>query len=312
MIGGSAYPHAFDRWQGGTDVPEAAVVVGGYHLVGDALNTGQNSQVFEAFKEGGHRRVAVKLLLKERKDREQLNYLRHEAEVAQGLEHPNIIKVLEYNNNRGSEYGPFFVMEFFPSPNLKTQIKRDPEMVLQRAHRIITQVAQALAYVHDKGWVHRDVKPDNILVNKNGEVRLIDFSLAVRIQGRLSRLFAAKGKKVQGTRSYMSPEQIRGQPLDPRSDIYSLGVAIFEMLAGRPPFRGNNPDELLMRHLRVPAPSISSQGVEVTPEFDNLLLRMLAKKREERPENLHSFLAEFRKIRILQKDPVQQEAMGMG
>jgi serine/threonine protein kinase len=282
-------------------------VIGGYQVL-NVVATGQTSQIFEAVQEGGGRRVALKMLLRERaKESEHVAFLRHEATVAKQLEHPNIITVLDFQRNRKSPDGPYMVMEYFPAPNLKQVIRRDHDAVKRQAHRIITQIAQGMAYAHDKRWVHRDLKPDNILVNKSGEVRVIDFALAVRIQGALGRMITPK-PKIQGTRSYMSPEQIQPKrgPLDGRSDIYALGIVIFEMLSGKTPFHANSPDELLLRHLRSPAPSLITMEIDVTPEMDNLIQRMLAKKPQERPENLHSFLAEFRKMRIMQNDPVPQ------
>src|SRR5690606_33025097 len=118
----------------------------------------------------------------------------------------------------------FILMEYFPSQNLKLRIMRGQyeEFIKPRLRNLLEQMILALDYVHSQGWVHRDVKPDNYLVSKGGDVRLIDFALAVRAATGLSRLFARKNTRIMGTRSYMSPEQIRGQPLDRRADIYSF------------------------------------------------------------------------------------------
>lgn len=283
------------------------LVLGGYRLQ-NPLVSGQVSQVWEAVQEGSHRRFAVKLLLPHmRMEREHRQSLAHEARVGMELEHPDVIRIVEFIKDRDN---PCLVMELFPSPNLKVQIMRCEPLVRESAHRLICRIAGALAYVHEKGWVHRDVKPDNVLVNRAGQIRLIDFALAARIQGRVSRLFGRK-PKVQGTRSYMAPEQILGKVLSPATDVYSLGALVYELVTGRPPFVGSSPNDLLMRqvHAQPSPPSMHSQ--EVTPEFDAIVLRMLAKKPADRFENMRAFLAEFRSVRVFKDDPVpQEETMG--
>ena len=128
-------------------------------------------------------------------------------------------------------------MEYFPAGNLKVRIMRkELDFLREKGQDILKQAATGLAFMNAKGWVHRDVKPDNILVASSGDVRIIDFALAQRIPTGLVQVLLAQGK-TQGTRSYMSPEQIRGQPLDGRADIYSFGAMCYEMVTGRPPFR---------------------------------------------------------------------------
>src|SRR5436190_23821215 len=139
-------------------------------------------------------------------------------------------------------------MEFFPSSNVKLRIMRKDPLVKEKCRSIIEQAATALAFMNDKGWVHRDVKPDNILVNSIGEVRLIDFALAQRVSKGGGFSLFRKRQKAQGTRSYMSPEQIRGDPLDGRADVYSFGATLYEFLTGRPPFRADSPQILLQKH----------------------------------------------------------------
>jgi serine/threonine protein kinase len=283
------------------------LVLGGYRLR-NLLMSGQASQVWEAVQEGSHRHFAVKLLLPHvRSEREHRLALAHEAQVGLQLEHPDIIRVVEFVKDREN---PFLVMELFPSPNLKVQILRGDAIVREGAHRVVCRVAGALAYVHEKGWVHRDVKPDNILVNRAAQIRLIDFALAARVQGRLSRLLGRK-PKVQGTRSYMAPEQILGKALSPATDVYSLGALLYELVTGRPPFVGNSPNDLLVRHIYAQASPPSMHNASITPELDAIVLRMLAKKPKDRFANLHEFLAEFRNLRIFKDDPVpQSEVMG--
>src|SRR5207244_4522271 len=140
---------------------------------------------------------------------------------------------------------------------------------------ILKQAATGLAFMNAQGWVHRDVKPDNILVNGAGEVRLIDFALAQRVQKPtlFSKLFGKKAK-AQGTRSYMSPEQIRGEPLDGRADIYSFGASCYELTTGRPPFRGASSQDLLAKQIMEKPVTPRVYNADITQECADLILRM--------------------------------------
>lgn len=261
--------------------------------------TGQTSQVWECIQEISGRRYALKLLLPERvREPEHRKYIQTEAKVGRQLQHPKIIKIFEYFPDKEN---PHFVMEFFPGNNLKQRLMKKSELILPHVSWIIEQSAEALAYLHDKKWLHKDIKPDNILVNGVGEVRLIDFALAERVGSRWSRLFATKGI-VKGTRSYMSPEQIRGEILDERADMYSYGCMLFEIFCGRPPFRADSPNALLEKHLYDHVRSARGLNPALTEEFDELIMRMLAKKKKERLENMHEFLAKFRSVKMFTKE----------
>jgi serine/threonine-protein kinase len=168
--------------------------------------------------------------------------------------------------------------------------------------KIVERAAMGLGHVHEQGWVHRDVKPDNFLVNEHDDLKLIDFALAEKKKTGFAKMFGGRSK-VQGTRSYMSPEQIRGQALDHRADIYSLGCTIFEALAGRPPYTGTSTNDLLNKHLRNQPPSLEAINRNVTTEFSNLIKRTLAKEKEERPQSLIEFLRDMMSIRVLKVLP---------
>jgi serine/threonine protein kinase len=270
-------------------------LVGGYRLLKHMV-TGQTSQVWEVVEVSSGRHFAMKLLLPE-KVRESLyrNFLFHEADVGRQLAHPNIIRIVKVDRSLDN---PHFVMEYFPAGNLKLRIMRkEIDFLREKGHDILKQAATGLAFMNAKGWVHRDVKPDNILVASSGDVRIIDFALAQRIPTGFSKMFWRKSKP-QGTRSYMSPEQIRGLALDGRADVYSFGAMCYEMVAYRPPFRAASSQELLTKHITEKPISPRHYNPEVSEEFADLILRMLAKKKEDRPRDFHEVLMQMRGLRL--------------
>ena len=270
-------------------------LVGGYRLLKHMV-TGQTSQVWEVVEAASGRHFAMKLLLPEKvRDSAYRQFLFHEAEVGKELAHPNIIRIVKVDRSMDN---PHFVMEYFPAGNFKLRIMRkEIDFLREKGHDILKQIATGLAFMNAKGWVHRDVKPDNVLVASSGDVRIIDFALAQRIPTGFSKFFWRKVKP-QGTRSYMSPEQIRGLPLDGRADIYSFGAMCYEIVAGRPPFRAGSSQELLTKHIVEKPLSPRQFNDEVTEEFANLILRMLAKKKEDRPRDFHEVLMQLRPLRI--------------
>lgn len=274
-----------------------------YKLV-TCVASGQSSQVWEAIDEETTRRVAMKLLLPERlKEPEEVAQLKSEFKVASAFDHPNIPKYFELVANKKQAY---FTMELFPASNVKAQLFNDIRGVQMRFKRLAELVASALEHIHDRGWLHRDVKPDNILMNKSSEVRLIDFSLACRAAGALSKILHRKQSTVQGTRTYMAPEQIRGLPLTPQTDIYNFGVTLFELLTGQPPFKGSTPKELLLRHVGEPCPAASDFNSNITSEMDLLLQRMLAKKPEQRHKSIAEFMSQFRNVTVFKEEVTEK------
>ena len=273
--------------------------IGPYRLL-HIVKTGQTSQVWAAINDNTKFRCALKIILEEfRKDREHVAYMKNEFLVGKGLDHERVIHVYEHGV---SQKTPYLAMEFFPYPNMKDIIQRVLDQVGFMLPTIIARAAEGLAYFNEQGWVHRDVKPDNFLVNLDGEVKLIDFALAQKPAGGLAKLFGRKGK-IQGTRSYMSPEQIRARPLDVRSDVYSFGCTIYHLLAGVPPFTGVSSNELLSKHLASPPPSIEAANRNITSEFSQLLMSMMAKRPESRPKDMADFLRHFGAIELFKTPP---------
>jgi len=277
--------------------------IGGYRIQ-NLLQTGQSSQVYEVVEVTSMRHFAMKLLLPEHaRNPDQRRMLFHEAEVGKKLAHPNIIKVLEVNRDPAN---PYFVMEFFPSGALRRRIMtKQTDFIREFADKILKQAALGLAYMNASGWVHRDVKPDNILVNALGEVRIIDFALAYRPPKGMAKLFSRK-KQAMGTRSYMSPEQIRGKVLDGRADVYSFGATCYETLTLRPPFRGRDAQELLTKHIIEKPVNPRTHNPDITEDFAALILRMLEKKREDRPRDFHEVLMAMRNMRVFKGQPAKR------
>lgn len=280
---------------------QAEVVINGYELV-NCIATGTVSQVWEVKQQATGQSLAMKLLLPEAlSEAEHKQTMRHEASVGRRLDHPNIIHFFESKITRKYAY---IVMELFRSMNLKTLIRGDQHGTHVRLRRIMECCTQGFAYMHEKGWLHKDIKPENVLVTKGGEVRIIDFSLASRPTSAVSRMVTRKKNiTIQGTRTYISPEQIRREKITPASDIYSLGVMFYEALSGRPPFLARNPDHLLMAHVRERPDVPSSFHRNVSPEADALVMRMLAKKPKDRPESMQEVFAEVRSIKLFKQDP---------
>ena len=258
-----------------------ANVVDDYELL-NCLATGNVTQIWEVRQLSTGQNFAMKLLLPQAfNDPEPKRALKSEANTARQFTNPNIIRVYQVVI---SKVHGFFIMDYFKAPNLKQMIRAELPQVQARVKKMLECLVQALMEIHEKGWVHKDVKPDNILLSRAGEVRLVDFSLATRSAGALSKMLTNKNSVViQGTRTYIAPELVQKQPADCAVDIYSLGVTLYEILVGRPPFVSGNPNTLLMMHIRDRPDMPSDFNKNVTPELDALVQKMLLKKPKDRP-----------------------------
>jgi serine/threonine-protein kinase len=275
--------------------------INGYKLI-RIVGNGAVSKVWEVVEQTSHRHFAMKILVPEKAgDRAARAALFHEADVGIALRHQNVIQIVSVSKDAKK---PHFIMEFFPAGSLGARLKKkETDFIRQNLQGIIKQAAIGLAYMNNSGWVHRDIKPDNFLVNAKAELKIIDFAIAAKVGGAgfLAKLLGMK-TPVQGTRSYMSPEQIRGEPLDGRADIYSFGATVFELLTNRPPFRGASNQELLQKQLNEKASSPQVHNPDVSDDFARLILRMLAKKKEERPATFNDILIQMKPMKLFKSD----------
>ena len=277
---------------------DAKEQIGDYRLRSH-LQTGQSSQVYEVVEVKSNRHFAMKLLLAEHAtNAAHRRTLFHEATVGVKMRHENVINILKVER---SPTTPYFIMEYFPSGSLRNRlISRDPkdkEFLKTNARKIFRQMATGLAYMNSSGYIHRDVKPDNILVNASGQLKIIDFAITKPIPTGFASWFYRKSRP-QGTRSYMSPEQIRDERPQTQMDVYSFGCTIYELTTGRPPFRAASEQDLLSKHLVEKPGSPANHNPDLTDEFSALVLKTLAKKKDERYKGFHEVLIDLKKIRI--------------
>ena len=268
--------------------------IAGYEILSVVME-GKNSTVYQALDLQTRWEVAVKTVtVGAPKFKLRTHQLKWEYVLRDRLNHPNLIKIHKFGQTRALAY---LIMEYFRGQNLRALMRTESPMLAERAIDIVSQVAAALHHLHQNGIVHRDVKPENILVNSAGDVKVIDFAIAVDVNSQWKRWFGW-GAGVRGTRTYMSPEQVRGQAVTPRSDIYSFGVLLYELAAGRPPFMEIGPDQLLASHLEDTPPSLNRLVPNIHPGYEELVDMMLAKSVEQRPPDMLTVQRRLREVSL--------------
>lgn len=261
-----------------------------YKIIGE-IGRGGMAIVYRAMDTMLDRNVAIKLIMPEFADKEKLlKRFSREAKSLAKLSHSNIVKVLDYGEYAGA---PYLVMEFIPGGTLNSRLGKP--MNYAEAAALLAPVARALNYAHQQKVVHRDIKPGNILINESGQALLSDFGILKLLDAEETQGLTGTGKIV-GTPSYMSPEQIRGMQIDGRADIYSLGIVFFEMITGRKPFIANTPIELSLKHLNDPIPRARQIVRDIPTEAEQVFLRAMAKKPEERYQSMAAFADDLEKL----------------
>ncbi|HEY1586454.1 MAG TPA: serine/threonine-protein kinase, partial [Polyangia bacterium] len=255
------------------------VILDRYKLV-EKIGQGGSGAIYRGEHTTLHKKVAVKLLHAQLStDDTALERFRREATTVASLENEHILQVLDYGRTDDSRL--FFAMEFLEGETLTKVVERERQLSIERSVDILTQICEGLIEAHGLGYVHRDLRPRNVyLVNKRGRadfVKLLDFGLAKLIVPDAEAKQTAMGMTF-GDPRYMSPEQARGEPLDRRSDIYSLGAVAFEMLTGSPPYLGSGTFEILQQHLDAPVPKVRDRRPDCPPWLDAAVQKALAKK----------------------------------
>jgi serine/threonine-protein kinase len=259
------------------------------YLIQRKLGAGGMAAVYLAEDQELGRRVALKLLDDRHASDEQfVERFRREAQNAAGLNHPNIVSIFD----RGQAEETYYIaMEFLDGRTLKELVLRNGPTPIPIAIDYARQILQALAFAHRHGIVHRDIKPHNIVVGRDGRLKVTDFGIA-----RSGASQMTEAGSIVGTAQYLSPEQARGAQVDPRSDLYSLGIVMYEMLTGKVPFTGDAPVEIAMKHLSsVPDPP-SKTRPEVPASLDAVVMRALAKDPDERFDSAEEMDADLARV----------------
>jgi tRNA A-37 threonylcarbamoyl transferase component Bud32 len=275
------------------EMPEnpAPRVFSGRYELNHLIARGGMAEVYRAHDRRLDRPVALKVLFPELSiDRSFVERFRREAQAAANLSHPNIVPVFDWGEDSGTY---FIVMEFVDGRPLSSILKTAGPLAPDRTAEIAAPVAAALGYAHKHGVVHRDVKPGNVLITDDGQVKVTDFGIAraVNTEESLTQTGA-----VMGTATYFSPEQAEGMGVDSRTDIYSLGVVLFEMVTGRPPFLGDTPVAVASKHVRDHPPAPRELNPSIPPTFEAIILKAMDKNPDFRyatSEELRADLLRF-------------------
>ena len=255
----------------------------GPYTIVEKIADGGMAMVYKGYQESLNRYVAIKVLRKElTNDQEFIARFRREALAAAKLSHPNILLIYDASVAHGWHY---IAMEYVDSGSLKDLLARGP-LPIETAIDIAMQLADALDYAHSQGFVHRDVKPANVLMTSNGRPRLADFGIAQALDA--STHLTRTGTSI-GTPAYMAPEQAQGQPTDGRTDIYALGIVLYEMLAGETPFHAPYPMATLYKQVNEPLPSLRQKNAQIPPWLETVVATALAKQPPDRYQQATDF-----------------------
>jgi serine/threonine-protein kinase len=286
---------------GTTDVSKASFVtphvgelLGGRYEVLSILGRGGMGAVYRAFDRELEEDVAVKVLMPSAFDEgtSAVQNLKQEIRLARKISHPNVVRTHDFGEANGMR---FLTMEFVPGTTLRELTERRGGIAIAPGLQIAKQLCRGLAAVHEAGIVHRDIKPHNIMVLPNGVLKLMDFGIASSNEGNLSQL--EEGQTI-GTPYYMSPEQARGEPLDARSDLYSVGVVLFELFTAQRPFEGRDPLEVMRKQVAVDPPRPSQYRADMPDLLERIILACLAKDPSRRPPTANELYAGLMRVAV--------------
>ncbi len=284
-----------------SSMTESPRVLGNRYEVGDLLGRGGMAEVHLGRDTRLSRVVAIKLLRTDlARDPVFQARFRREAQAAASLNHPSIVAVYDSGEEHVAESGgslvtlPYIVMEYVEGRTLRELLRAGQHLDPRVALEVTAGVLAALDYSHRAGIVHRDIKPANVMLTPNGEVKVMDFGIARALADSSSTMTLTHA--VIGTAQYLSPEQARGETVDARSDLYSTGCMLFELVTGRPPFMADSPVSVAYQHVREPAPSPSEFKPGLPPDLDRVILHALAKDRETRYQTAADFRADVENL----------------
>jgi serine/threonine-protein kinase len=262
--------------------------LGHYDIVAE-LGRGGMGVVYKGYEASLNRYVAIKVLADSLAHDEAIKerFLR-EARSMAALNDPHIIQIYFIGEDEGQTY---FVMEFVEGESLGSMLKRDHQLTVEQSAKVIQQTSLGLATAHDRGVVHRDIKPGNLMITSRGTVKIADFGIALSNQD-LSKKLTTTGEFV-GTPGYLSPEVCLGKPVDQRSDIFSLGIVLFEMLTGKMPFNDESPLGLMLEVVKAQIPDVRELNHDVDPQIAGILAKMIAKDPAERYQNCHDLVSDL-------------------
>ena len=278
-----------------------ARLLGGRYEVDASIGIGGMAEVFRGRDVRLGREVAVKILRAElaREPSFQARF-RREAQAAASLAAPNIVSVYDTGNERGV---PFIVMELVPGRTLRTILTTEGRLLPQRALEVVADILSALDSAHAAGIVHRDIKPANVMLTPTGEVKVMDFGIARAIADTAGAM--TQTAAVIGTAAYLSPEQARGEHVDARSDLYSAGCLLYELVAGAPPFAGDSPVSVAYQHVREDPPPPSRYDTSLSADIDAVVLKAMAKAPAARYQSAIEMRADL--LRCINGEPVRAQ-----
>ncbi len=265
-------------------------MLGAYRIIGQ-IGKGGMATVYKAYQASVDRYVAVKVLPSQLAESQEFATRFHqEARIIAKLEHPHILPVFDYGESDGVAY---FVMRYLDAGTLKDRMEAGRPLPFDEIDHIFTQLTDALSYAHGHGIVHRDLKPANALIDSQGNVFLTDFGIAKLLESASPRL--TQTDAIMGTPAYISPEQAQGKPVDQRSDIYSLGIILYEMVTGGVPYVADTPLAVLFKHISDPLPLPSLVKPDIPAPIEQVILKALAKEPQDRFTTAAEFLAAWKR-----------------
>jgi serine/threonine-protein kinase len=285
-----------------------ARLVGGRYELGELIGYGGMAEVHRGRDLRLSRDVAIKVLRADlARDPSFLNRFRREARSAAGLNHPSIVSVYDTGEEPGPDgtSQPYIVMEYVEGRTLRDILKAEGRLPARRAMEIAADICGALDFSHRNGVIHRDIKPANVMITHSGAVKVMDFGIARAVADNAATV--TQTANVIGTAQYLSPEQARGETVDPRSDVYSTGCLLYELVTGVPPFQGDSPVAVAVQHVRENAIMPSARNQQVPRVLDSIVMKALAKNPLNRYQSAGDMRGDLQ--RALANQPVTAEAV---